>query len=57
MRARLFLLLLSRVIKLSLIAINRSSFIYLMAYIINFSAFNNKIYLVLVIDIVISRCL
>ena len=43
--------------RLSLITINRSSFIYLIVYIINFSVFNNKIYLILVIDIVISRYL
>ena len=43
--------------RLSLMIINRSSFIHLMAHTINFSAFDNKIYLVLVIDIVISHCL
>ena len=43
--------------KLLLIIINRSSFIHLIAYIINFSTFDNKIYLVLVINIVTSRYL
>ena len=43
--------------KLSLIIMNRSSFIHLIVYIINFSASNNKMYFVLVINIVISHYL
>ena len=43
--------------KSSLMAMNRSSFIHLVTYIIDFSAFDNEIYFVLVIDIVTSRCL
>ena len=43
--------------KLSLMTMNRSSFIHLVTYIIDFSASNNEIYFVLVINIVTSRCL
>ena len=41
----------------SLMIINYNSFIHLMTYTIDFSTFNNKIYLVLVINIVISHYL
>ena len=43
--------------KSPLMVINRSSFIHLMTYIINFPAFDNEIYFVSVMNIVISRCL
>ena len=57
MRARLPLLSSSRVIRSSLMAINRSSFIHLVTYTIDFSASNNEIYSASVVNIVISRCL